>query len=129
VSLPHLKVLVAEDHPINQKLASRILEKNGLDVIIVDNGLIALDRLKDEEFDMVLMDISMPEMDGLETSRTIRDPSSSVKDHDIPIIAMTAHALEGDREKCLDAGMNGYISKPLKAADLIAEIGRVWRSR
>jgi PAS domain S-box-containing protein len=118
-------VLLVEDHLINQKLAVTLLEKKNNKVIVANNGLEAVNILKDFDFDVVLMDIQMPEMDGIEATKVIRDGSSPVRRHDIPIIAMTAHAMSGDKEKCLSAGMDGYISKPINVKQLFDEIDRI----
>lgn len=109
-------VLVVEDNPVNQEIAKRFLEnKLGLNVILADDGLLALDKIETGiEINLILMDCQMPNMDGYETTRTIR-AGIRAKDHtSIPIIAMTANAMEGDREKCLAAGMNDYLTKPFK---------------
>jgi len=118
-----LHILLAEDNPVNQKLAVRLVEKRGHSVVAVDNGRDAVERLGSEHFDLVLMDISMPEMDGLEATALIRSKYSS--EERIPIIAMTGHALIGDREMCLRAGMDGYVSKPITPDDLFAVIAEV----
>jgi len=118
-------VLVAEDNIVNQKVALAILEKLGIDAKIADNGIMALKALKTGHYDLVLMDMQMPEMDGLEATRQIRNPGSDVPDHDIPIIAMTANALKGDKERCIEAGMNDYLSKPVNPKAL-AEILDRW---
>jgi PAS domain S-box-containing protein len=112
-----LRLLLAEDNAVNQKLATRLLEKRGHQVIVVGNGKEALAALEREHFDAVLMDVQMPEMDGFETTAAIRARGTHV-----PIVAMTAHAMKGDREKCLSMGMDGYVSKPLQAADLFEVI-------
>jgi CheY-like chemotaxis protein len=122
-----LAILLVEDHVINQKLAKALLEKKNHCVTIANNGKEAVTILEREDFDLVLMDVQMPEMDGLEATKRIRDCSSNVMRHDIPIIAMTAHAMSGDREKCLSSGMDGYISKPVNVSELFNEIGRVYR--
>jgi two-component system, sensor histidine kinase and response regulator len=111
--LQPLRVLLVEDNLINQKVASRMLEKNGHNVITANNGREALDILGEREFDAVLMDVQMPEMDGLETTAAIR-ASERGTDRHLPIVAFTAHALMGDRERCLDAGMDVYLSKPVQ---------------
>ena len=95
-------------------VAVKILERLHYLVDTAENGLVALKKLKSARYDLVLMDVQMPIMDGLETTRRIRNPKSEVLKHDIPIIAMTAHALQGDRTRCLLAGMNDYITKPIK---------------
>jgi CheY-like chemotaxis protein len=112
-----LRVLLAEDNPVNQTLAMRILERLGHKVQVVNNGREALGRSQAEEFDLILMDVQMPEMDGLEATTAIRDAESDTAKH-VPIVAMTAHAMKGDREKCLSAGMDGYISKPIRIDEL-----------
>jgi len=113
-----LRVLLAEDNAVNQKLASRLLEKQGHHVTVAPNGHEALAALDRESFDAVLMDVQMPEMDGFETTAAIRARERDTGRH-LPIIAMTAHAMQGDRERCLAAGMDSYISKPIKARELI----------
>ena len=121
-SFRKVKILLAEDNKVNQKLAIKVLENLGHSVEIAQSGLEAIESLKKKPYDLVLMDLQMPEMGGLEATQTIRNPSSGVIDPNIPIIAMTAHAMEEDKQKCLDAGMNGYISKPFKRETLQAEI-------
>ncbi len=111
------RVLLAEDNKVNQRLASKILEKHGHHVTIVENGREVLAALKREEFDMILMDVQMPLMDGLAATVAIRHDEQSTAGH-IPIIALTAHAMMGDRERCLSAGMDAYVSKPLRPKDL-----------
>ncbi len=109
-------VLLAEDNPVNQKVAIRLLEKEGYRVDVVANGKEAVDALSQPgspAYDMVLMDIQMPEMNGLEAATVIRNPLSPVLNKAIPIIAMTANAMTGDRERCLESGMNDYVSKPI----------------
>ena len=112
-----LRVLLAEDNPVNQTLAMRILEKLGHKAQVVNNGREALGRSQAEEFDLILMDVQMPEMDGLEATTAIRAAEASTGKH-VPIVAMTAHAMKGDREKCLSAGMDGYLSKPIRIDEL-----------
>lgn len=116
-----LKILLAEDNVINQKLALRILEKWGHQVTVVPNGLEALEALTRGRFDLVLMDIQMPVMGGLEATGCIRDSERMDGGH-IPIVAMTAYAMKGDREKCLAVGMDDYVAKPIKADELFAVI-------
>ena len=112
------RILIAEDNIINQRLAATLLEKRGYSVLSVSNGLEAIEALDgDIEFDLVLMDVQMPEMSGLEATRRIRE-MERVTGKRIPILAMTAYAMKGDREKCIDAGMDGYMSKPLNPAVL-----------
>ena len=118
-----LRILLAEDNIVNQKLALKMLEKRGHHVTIVSNGLDALDALEKKRFDLVLMDVQMPKMGGLEATKRLREGERE-KEH-IPIIAMTAHAMKGDREMCLSAGMDDYVSKPIKADELFSVIERV----
>ncbi|MBF0450135.1 MAG: response regulator [Candidatus Magnetomorum sp.] len=113
-------VLIVEDNLVNQQVTENMLLKLGCQSKIAENGLEALDLLETTDFDLVLMDIQMPKMDGLTATKTIRDSASHVRKHNIPIIAMTAHALKGHREKCFDAGMNDYLTKPL-SIDLLAK--------
>ncbi len=117
-----LKVLLAEDYLMNQELAVHFLERRGHSVAVVENGEDAVRRLEKEDFDVVLMDVQMPVMDGFAATAVIRDPLSKVLRHDIPIIAMTAHAMKSDRERCLSAGMDGYVSKPFTAATLVGAL-------
>ena len=117
-------ILLAEDNPINQKVALAVLGKMGHQTVAVANGLEAIEALCSASYDLVLMDVQMPEMDGYEATQAIRDPGSGVRNHAIPIIAMTANAMEGDRDKCLEAGMDDYVSKPVDPDDLAAAIDR-----
>ncbi|MHB8203922.1 MAG: response regulator, partial [Desulfomonilaceae bacterium] len=119
-----LHVLVVEDNYTNQRLAVSVLEKLGHDVNAVSHGLEALDMLKTNRYDIILMDVQMPIMDGLEATRFIRQGSIEILDPNVRIIAMTAHAMKGDRERCLEAGMDDYISKPVQAADLVDVLQR-----
>jgi CheY-like chemotaxis protein len=114
-------VLLTEDNVVNQKLAVRLLEKRGHSVVVAGNGREALDVIARETFDVVLMDVQMPEMDGFEATRRIREREQTTGDH-VPIIAMTAHAMKGDRERCLEEGMDGYISKPLQPSELFESV-------
>ena len=113
-----VRVLLAEDNLINQRVALATLEKLGYSADAVANGCEVLDALGSRSYDLVLMDVQMPEMDGLEAAAQVRDPRSAVRDHDIPIIALTAAAMTGDRERCLAAGMNDYLTKPLRPEEL-----------
>ncbi len=121
---PPARILLVEDNLVNQRVAAAIVTKLGHRVDIANNGLEGLKALQVNLYDLVLMDIQMPGMDGLEATRAIRDPQSSVLDHRIPIVAMTAHAMQGDREMCLESGMDDYISKPVPPralADMLAK--------
>jgi two-component system, sensor histidine kinase and response regulator len=115
-----LQILLVEDTPVNQQLAVRLLEKRGHFVTVASNGQEALTVLKRSTFDLVLMDVQMPVMDGFQATASIRQEEASTGKH-LRIVAMTAHAMQGDRERCLDAGMDAYISKPIQA-DELAEI-------
>ena len=115
------RILLAEDNVVNQRLALRVLEKAGHFVVVANNGREALSALQKQMFDLVLMDVQMPDMDGFETTKAIRK-SELGKGMHVPIIAMTAHAMTGDRERCLASGMDDYISKPIRSADLLGLI-------
>jgi len=119
-----LSILLTEDNVINQKIAKRVLEEWGHIIEVASNGKEALTKLQQQPFDLILMDIQMPEMDGLEATRAIRDREMETGGH-IPIIAITAHAMKGDRKRCLDAGMDGYISKPINTQELFDRINAV----
>ena len=110
-----LNILLAEDSPMNQKLAIGLLERWGHDVTVAENGLIAVSLVRERRFDVVLMDVQMPEMDGLEATRVIRKEEPAFGQPRVPIVAMTAHAMPGDRERCLAAGMDDYVRKPIRA--------------
>jgi CheY-like chemotaxis protein len=116
-----LSILVAEDNVVNQLLAQRLLEKRGHRVTVAGNGRVALDLLERRRFDVVLMDVQMPELDGFEATNLIREKERERGGH-VPVIAMTAHAMKGDRERCLAAGMDGYIAKPLRSTELMVAI-------
>jgi len=116
-SVPRLRILVAEDNPVNQRVAVRLLEKGGHSVMLANHGLEALAVLEKAEFDLVLMDVQMPEMDGFEATRVIREREVGTGKH-LPIVAMTAHAMKGDRERCLTAGMDDYLAKPVQRTEL-----------
>jgi signal transduction histidine kinase/DNA-binding response OmpR family regulator len=107
-----LRVLLAEDNPVNQEVALRLLERRGHSVIVAENGKQALTAIERHKFDLVLMDVQMPEMGGLEATQLIREKEKSTGEH-LPILAMTAHAMQGDRERCIAAGMDGYLAKPI----------------
>jgi CheY-like chemotaxis protein len=119
-----LRVLLAEDNAVNQKIELRLLEKQGHSAVVVGTGRAALEALDEQEFDVVLMDVQMPDMDGLEATAAIREREKGNGKH-VPIIAMTAHAMTGDQERCLAAGMDGYVSKPISGQALATEINRV----
>jgi signal transduction histidine kinase/CheY-like chemotaxis protein len=123
-SLPPLKILLVEDSLVNQKLATLLLRKHGHQVTVANNGREAVQQLAEGQFDVVLMDVEMPEMDGLEATAVTRAKERQTGDH-MPIIAMTAHALKGDRERFLAAGMDEYVSKPIRAAVLFQAIQQV----
>jgi CheY-like chemotaxis protein len=118
------KFLLVEDNIVNQKVATKILEKIGCSVDVADNGRIAVERYQANQYDMILMDCQMPEMDGYEATHEIRQIEADSGKHQ-PIIAMTAGAMEGDREKCLQAGMDAYISKPVRPNELL-DVVRPW---
>ena len=119
-----LSILVAEDNPVNQTLIARILEKKGHTVVIAQNGIEALEALKKHSFDVVLMDGQMPEMDGFEATRRIREKEKASGSH-LPIVALTAHAMQGDKERFLAGGMDAYVTKPLKVEELFSAIESV----
>ena len=112
-----LRVLLVEDNPVNQLLAVRLVEKRRHRVVVAGNGREALAALEKEKFDLVLMDVQMPELNGLETTSAIREKEKGTGKH-LHVVAMTAHAMKGDRERCLAAGMDGYLSKPIRAQEL-----------
>ena len=122
------RVLLAEDNPVNQTLAMRILERLGHKVQVVNDGKEAIEKAQAEDFDLIFMDIQMPEMDGLEATMAIRAAEGDTGKH-VAIIAMTAHAMKGDREKCLSAGMDGYLSKPIRIDELRQAISALEKTR
>jgi CheY-like chemotaxis protein len=119
-----LRVLIAEDNAVNRKLAEHLVTRRGHEAIMVTNGREAVDAILCEPVDLVLMDLQMPEMDGFEATAAIRELERSSGQR-MPIVALTAHAMEGDRQRCLDADMDGYVSKPIKAVELFEVIDRV----
>jgi CheY-like chemotaxis protein len=119
-----LTVLVAEDNPVNQRVAEAMLVRAGHTVVPARSGVETLELLSRQKFDAVLMDVQMPEMDGIETTRRIRESERTTGRH-LPIIAMTAHALEEDRKKCLEAGMDDYVSKPVTSERLLNALGKI----
>ena len=119
-----MRILLAEDDSISQTIAVAMLEQSGWQVTAVTNGREVLEELEHESYDLVLMDIQMPNMDGFETTHNIRTHEDE-KTAKIPIIAMTAHAMREDREKCLAAGMNGYLSKPIETKVFMEVIDKI----
>ncbi|MBU2550168.1 MAG: PAS domain S-box protein [Proteobacteria bacterium] len=126
-SLLGLRILVAEDNEVNRKLVERLLEKRGHQTVMAGTGLEALAAVKKERFDLVLMDVNMPEMDGLAATAAIREMEAGTGRERVPILAMTAQAMKGDRERCLAAGMDGYLAKPIKRDEFIAAIENLLR--
>jgi CheY-like chemotaxis protein len=119
-----LRILLAEDNLISQKVGTRVLEKQGHVVHVACNGREALESLDNGDYDLVLMDVQMPEMDGFAATQEIRRKEQGTGRH-TPVVAMTAHAVKGDRERCLEAGMDDYISKPLQPHQMMETIERV----
>ncbi len=119
-----VRILLAEDNIVNQQVAVGILKKLGLHADAVANGAEAINALETIPYDLVLMDVQMPVMDGLKATQEIRNPRSEVRNHEIPIIAMTAHAMQSDRDRCLKAGMNDYVTKPVSPKALAAAIDK-----
>jgi CheY-like chemotaxis protein len=119
-----LHILLADDGLINQKVASELLKRRGHEVVVVNNGREAIEAVEREVFDVVLMDVQMPEMDGFEATAAIRLKEQSTGQH-MQIVAMTAHALKGDRERCLEAGMDGYLTKPVQPKVLYELVERL----
>jgi len=118
------RVLVAEDNPVNQTLVRRLLEKRGYSIVVVGDGRAALSALEQGNFDIVLMDVQMPDMDGFAATAAIREQEQTTGRH-IPIVAMTAHALKGDPERCLAEGMDAYVSKPIRTDELFLTLERL----
>jgi two-component system sensor histidine kinase/response regulator len=116
-----LKILLAEDNRVNQALAVRLLEKKGHAVVVVETGRAALELSGTQPFDLILMDVQMPVMDGLDATAAI-SAREAISGQHVPIIAMTAHAMVGDKQRCIDAGMDGYISKPVQITELFSAI-------
>jgi two-component system, sensor histidine kinase and response regulator len=121
-----IRILLAEDNTINQRLATHILEKWGYSVVLAVTGRQAVEAWKAGSFDFILMDLQMPEMDGLEATKAIREQEKTAGNH-TPIVAMTAHVMPKDRESCLAAGMDDYLSKPIRTEELHAMIERLTR--
>jgi two-component system, sensor histidine kinase and response regulator len=124
VPIRKLRVLVAEDNLVNQRLAIRLLEKHGHAAVIASDGREALAALDREQFDLVLMDVQMPNVDGFEAMAIIRENEVGTGEH-MPIVAMTAHAMKGDRERCVEAGFDDYVSKPIHVEELFKVINRM----
>jgi CheY-like chemotaxis protein len=112
-----LAILVAEDNPVNQRLVGRLLEKRGHSVVLANNGREALAEIEKHIFDLVLMDVQMPEMDGMEATMSLRSKEKETGTR-LAVIALTAHAMKGDEERCLAAGMDGYLTKPIRTKEL-----------
>jgi CheY-like chemotaxis protein len=122
-----LNILLAEDNVVNQKLFVRLLEKYGHQVTVAGNGREALEAWRAQPFDLILMDVQMPEMGGLEATTALRGEEQGTGRR-IPILALTAHAMKGDRERCLESGMDGYLTKPLRAAELLETLAGLFPS-
>lgn len=129
VTLPKLKILVTDDSETNREVAMFLLEGAGHHVVTMGSGAEAIQALEKEDYDLVFMDVQMPDLDGLETTRRIRRGDTRVRRPDMPIIAMTAYAMRGDRERCIQAGMDDYVTKPVLLPELQAAIDRVWRQQ
>jgi signal transduction histidine kinase/CheY-like chemotaxis protein len=125
---PHLRVLVVEDNAINQKVVTKMLDKAGHRADVAGNGIEALAALCERPYDVVLMDCQMPEMDGFEATRLLRDPASGVLNPRVRVVALTANAMVGDRERCLEAGMDDYLAKPVQMQALLSTLSR-WSPR
>ena len=120
-----LSILVAEDNSVNQRLAQKVLERVGHEVTLANNGKAALEACKDRRYDVILMDVQMPDMDGFQTTHAIRALEAATRRPRTPIVAMTARAMKGDREECRSAGMDAYISKPIEVSELVALVAKV----
>ena len=118
------RILLVEDSHVNQLVVLSMLQKEGYNADVVENGAQALQAMQNVRYDLVLMDCQMPEMDGYETTRLTREGKGNIKNQDVPIVAITANALKGDREKCLQAGMNDYLAKPVKKIEIISVLER-----
>jgi len=123
-----MRILLVEDNRVNQMVGVAILKRLGLQVTVASNGKEALRVVAQEKYHLVLMDVQMPEMDGYEATGKIRGNKDGLTNPDVPIIAMTGHAMKGDAEKCLDAGMNDYVSKPVDPK-VLAEVVEKWLAR
>ena len=120
---PSCRILLVEDNAVNRTIATKLLEKHGHVVIAVENGALAVDVTASERFDLVLMDVQMPVMDGLTATAHIRTREHTTGVH-LPIIAVTAHAMDQDRQRCLAAGMDDHLPKPIRSTDLFATVAR-----
>lgn len=118
-SIQSMRVLVAEDNAVNQKVIKIILEKNGCSFSIAEDGAKAIEEFRHGSYDLILMDCQMPEVDGLQASRRIREWEEEAGRGRCPIVAMTANAMKGDRDRCLEAGMDDFLAKPFKSQDLL----------
>jgi CheY-like chemotaxis protein len=123
-SLPPLRILLAEDSVVNQKLAIGLLHKYGHEVTVANNGIEAVEQWSSGAYDVVLMDIEMPQMNGIQATAELRARERTTGRH-VPIVAMTAHALQGDEQRCLDAGMDAYVSKPIRTQHLFETLAAV----
>lgn len=123
-SVPPLQILLAEDNPVNQETATTMLSKLGHTIVVANNGREALELLAQRQFDLVFMDVQMPEMDGMTATGKIREGETATGQH-VPIVAMTAHAMKGDEERCLAAGMDDYIAKPIRRKAIATVVARV----
>ena len=123
-----LRILLAEDNPVNQKLTVQVLMGRGHRVELAENGRIACELHEREAFDLILMDLQMPELGGLEACRRIREREEKTGGH-VPIVALTAKAMKGDRDKCLEAGMDAYISKPVHTVTLVKTIAKILKAQ
>ena len=123
VTTPSCRVLLVEDNEVNRTIATKLLQKRGHVVVAVENGALAVDVTTTERFDVVLMDVQMPVMDGLTATAKIREREHATGFH-LPIIAVTAHALDDDRRRCLAAGMDDFLPKPIRSSDLFEKVAR-----
>jgi two-component system, sensor histidine kinase and response regulator len=125
MDLENLKLLIADDTPLNLTLATKLFTRKGHNVVAVEDGKLAVEQFQKDQFDAILMDMQMPEMDGLEATREIRRLEKEGSKKTTPIIAMTANEDRSDQQKCFDAGMNGFISKPLSIKEVIPTIQKI----
>jgi CheY-like chemotaxis protein len=121
-----MSVLLVDDNAVNQKVGERQLSRMGASVTQAWNGVEALEQLRSSRFDLVLMDCQMPTMDGYEATRLLRDPETGALDPRVTVVAMTAHAMAGDRERCLAAGMDDYLTKPVDPTRLLSTLTTIW---